>query len=165
MAVSLDVTTPTTTDNDPTPTGYATVTGQSTGKVAGSDAAERATLNDLMQDKDKVINLGGGDDVFVFGPNTPNVDLNGVVKMGTGFDRVFLNYRVEDFVFTTRSDGGIKIQYLADADGKGDAITFYDAEQFTFRNVDRATGINYTSITYTYDELYAPVTAAQAAQV
>jgi hypothetical protein len=165
MAVPLNEPTPTGTDKDVTPTGFAALTGQSSGKVVGSDAADRGTLYDLEKDNDQVINLGAGDDVFVFGPNTQSVDINGIVKMGDGFDRVFLNYRVEDFVFTTRSDGGIKVQYLAEPDGKGDAVTFYGAEEFTFRNIDRATGTDYTTTTYTHDQLYALVTAAQAAQV
>lgn len=169
MAVSLIpgqlTTTPTTTDNDGTPTGYAAVTGQDSGKVTGSAGNDRATLFDVQKDADQVIKLGAGDDVFVFGPNSTAVDLNGIVFMGAGGnDQVYLNHRIEDYVFTTRSDGGIKIQYVKEGgtDPEGDAITFYQGETFTFRNVDPTDGTNYTSQTFTQDSLYALILAAEA---
>lgn len=166
MPTKLNVATPTETDNDGTPTGYGTLTGQDTGKVAGSAAEERGTLFDVQKDTDQVIKMGGGDDLFVFGPNDPKVDLNGLVFMGAGDDdQVWMNHRVEDYVFTLRSDGGIKIQFTAEEDGKGDAITFYEAETFTFRNVDPGTGVNYESVSYTYEDLAALIAGASPTPV
>jgi hypothetical protein len=169
MPVSLDIETPTTTDkngSDVTPTNNSPLTGQDTGKVTGSAGNDRATLFDVQKDSDQVIKLGAGDDVFVFGPNDTKVDLNGIVFMGENNlddDRVFLNHRVQDYVFTTRSDGGIKIQYVGEPapDNFGDAITFYQAEQFIFRNI-APDGTNFTNQAFTQDDLYALILAAEA---
>lgn len=145
---------------DVTPTGLTPMTGLDTGKVVGSAGDDRASLFDIQKDNDQVIKMLDGDDVFVFGPNDTNVDLNGIVLMGDGGnDQVFLNHLMSDYVFSLRSDGGIKIQYMNEPDGAGDAVTFYGADTFTFRNIDSA-GMNYTNTTFTHDELYSLVQAA-----
>jgi hypothetical protein len=144
---------------DVTPTGNAAMTGLDTGKVIGSDGNDRATLFDLQKDSDQIIRMLDGDDVFVFGPNDTNVDINGLVFMGDGGnDQVFLNHLMSDYVFTARVAGGIKIHFIGDPDGSGDAVTFYGAETFTFRNIDDS-GLNYVNTTYTHDELYALILA------
>ncbi len=140
---------------DVTPTGNAAMTGLDTGKVVGSDGNDRSTLFDLQKDGDQVIKMLSGDDVFVFGPNDTKVDINGLVFMGDGGnDQVFLNHLMSDYIFTYRAADGIKIQYIGETDGSGDAVTFYGAETFTFRNID-SSGLNYVNTTYTHDELYA----------
>jgi hypothetical protein len=162
MPVTVDLDTPTTVDGtaDGTPTGLTALSGQESGKVTGSAGNDRATLFDVQSDTDQVVKTGAGDDVFVFGPNSEAVDLNGLVFMGDGNDAVYLAHRVEDYIFTARPDGeGIKIQYIGDADGSGDAITFYQTENFFFRNVDPDTGVNYTTTSYSHDALYAAVLA------
>lgn len=164
MAVALNIPTPTTLDKagaDVTPTGLSPLTGLDTGKVVGSAGNDRGTLFDLQKDHDQVLSMGAGDDVFVFGPNDSKVDLNGIVKMGDGGnDVVYLNHRIEDYIFTARHDGqGVKIQYIGEPDGKGDAVTFYGAESFVFRNID-SSGLNYVNTTMSHDALYAAILAA-----
>lgn len=160
MAVSLNIAAPTEMDapsTDVTPTGLSPLTGQGDGKVVGSAGNDRGTLFDVQKDSDQVIKLGAGDDVFVFGPNDINVDLNGIIKMGenaSDYDQIFLNHRINDYIFTSRSDGGIKIQYIGEPDGSGDAVSFYEAESFTFRNITPDGSGNYTNQTFTQDELY-----------
>ena len=171
MFVSLDIEAPTTMDGDGLPAGLTLVTGQdpsgpgsppgNTGKVVGSADNDRCALFDVQKDADGVVTLGEGDDVFVFGPNDVLVDLNGIVKMGIGdADHVYLNGRVMDYVFKTREIGeGIKIQFIDEPDDVGDAITFYEAELFTFRNI--TDNGNYINQTYTHDELYNLIKAAE----
>ncbi|RDE05315.1 hypothetical protein [Sphingomonas aracearum] len=156
--------TPTSTANG---TSYVLPTETRAGYVTGSTGADRATLYDLERDKDQVINLGAGDDLFVFGTNTTLKDLNGIVKMGDGpndFDQVFLTHAITDYVFSLRSDGGIKIQYLGETDANGmahgDAVTFYGAEQFTFRNITTdAAGqsVNYENTVISAADLYSRI--------
>lgn len=168
MPVTIESPSPTVVEPngaDVTPTGLSALTGQSTGKVVGSAGDDRGTLYDVQKDTDQVIKLGEGDDVFVFGANDTKVDLNGLVFMGDdslGFDQVFLNHRVEDYIFTARSEGGIKIQYIGETDGSGDAVTFYGAESFIFRNITADGAINYVNTTFTHDALYAAILAGTA---
>lgn len=160
MAVTIEAEPSTVVDTsaDGTPTGLTALSSTVPGKVTGSAGADRGTLFDVQSDTDQVIKMGAGDDVFVFGPNSQAVDLNGLVFMGDGNDAVYLAHRVEDYVFTARPDGqGIKIQYIGEPDGSGDAITFYQAETFVFRNVDPDTGVNYVTTSYSQDELYAAI--------
>jgi|EndMetStandDraft_2_1072991.scaffolds.fasta_scaffold49955_1 hypothetical protein len=165
MPVTIsDPTTPTTleTEADGTPTSHsvgeplAKLTGLDTGKVTGSAGRDRATLSDLAADKDQVIKLGEGDDFFIFGVgDDTGGNINGIVDMGVGGnDAVYLTHSVEDYIFTLRSDGSIKVQYVGDdTDFDGAAVTFKNADQFVFRNIDPSTGVNYTTTSYSTAEL------------
>lgn len=144
------------TDKDATPTGLKALTGHETGKVKGSAEADRATLYDLTQDKDQVINTGAGDDVFIFhGAQSKQLGhINAVVDLGTGHDTVYLAYEITDYLITTRDNGDIKLQYVGtDASIHGAAITFKNADSFVFRNVDDETGVNYANATYSADDV------------
>lgn len=164
-----------------TPTGNYTsvVAKNAAGDQLGGDAgANKATLIDLENDRDQIINLGAGDDLFVFNATNASRDLNGIVDMGTGDnDTVFVNYDIRDFEFTLRSDGGIKMKFVGldgvtftddgpVVDNNGDAVTFRNADFFTFRNVrkelvdtnddgvgDTVVTTNYQNTFLTYQEL------------
>ncbi|MET0269079.1 MAG: hypothetical protein ABW173_01505, partial [Sphingomonas sp.] len=102
--------------------GFNAPAAGANGQVRGTESADRATLSTLLADKDQVINLGGGDDVFVFRNNDTGLDttINGIVDGGAGNDRVFLAGELSDYIFSVRSDGGIKIEYVIDGvDAKG----------------------------------------------
>lgn len=145
---------PETTSDSTSGPGFTGLTGGE--KAKGTDQAERGTMANLQMDKDNVINMGGGSDVFVFSStNGPEMDLNGIVDMGTGIDDiVYLNFQITDYVFTLRADGGIKIEYIgADEGAKGDAITFRNADTFIFRNFDSVTKENFANTEFTYDAL------------
>ncbi len=143
---------------DVTPTvGLSALTGQDTGKVTGSSGNDRATLFDLVKDKDQIIKLGDGDDVFVFRNNADgsNGAINGIVDGGNGEDHVFLAGSLADYEFSLRSDGSIKIHYVADADGDGAAVTFRGFETFTFRNISADGLTNYQNDVFSADALKA----------
>lgn len=156
---------PTTLDPNPradvTPTGFAALTETRDGVLRGSAGADRATLLDLARDTDQVLNLGAGNDIFVFRSNADgaNNNINGIVEGGAGTDQVFLAGTLADYVFAVRGDGSIKIQYVADADQDGAAVTFKSFESFTFRNI-AADGTNFLNETFTYDALRDAILAA-----
>lgn len=150
--------------SDGTPVGLNNELLVRNGQVRGTDQADRITLSDLARDRDQIINAGAGDDIFNFNgsesrlPTSANI--NGIVDMGTGIDTVFLGFQITDYQFTLRSDGGIKIQYVSDEGGvDGAAVTFRNADLFTFRNFDDQTGTNFQTYSLTADELRAYVTS------
>ncbi|WAJ29168.1 hypothetical protein [Antarcticirhabdus aurantiaca] len=155
-------------NNDGTPTkGFAKVFEVSPGKYTGSDGNDRVSISDLVKDNDQIIKTGAGDDIFNFNGSESrlpqNVDrVNGIVDLGTGGnDGVFLGFQLDDYKYTVRSDGGLKIQYVGDnGDVDGVAVTFRGAEYFTFRNVDDVTGQNFQTYTISHDELVARILAA-----
>lgn len=64
--------------SDATPTGYNLLSGVGTeNKIKGTDGADKATIDTLYHDKDQVINLGAGSDIFVFQVNDEKSDING----------------------------------------------------------------------------------------
>lgn len=152
-----------TPNNDGVPTGYNKVATPSNGKVEGTAGNDRVSISDLIKDKDQIIKTYDGDDIFNFNGNESklpqNIDrVNGIVDFGDGNDTVFLGYQLSDYTFTLRSDGGIKIQYTGDNhDIDGVAVTFRNAENFTFRNVDDQSGQNFETFTLSYDVLKAAI--------
>lgn len=156
-----------------------------TTKIAGTDGNNAFSITDLQKDSDQIIATGAGNDIFRWngaeGVKAGNGtrDVNGIIKFGadaeqnTG-DQVFLANQISDYEFSLRADGGIKIHYIGSTDGA--AITFYGADEFTFRNIvdvdsnnlvdginyELVGGTNYENVTYTHDELYAMILAAQA---
>jgi hypothetical protein len=170
-----------------TPTGnYTSVVAKNAAgdQLGGDSSANKATLIDLENDRDQFINLGAGDDLFVFNATNASLDLNGIVDMGTGDkDTVFVNYDIRDFEFTIRNDGGIKMKFVGldsvtftddgpVVDNHGDAVTVRNADVFTFRNVrkelvdtdndgvgDKVVTHNYENITLTYNQLVALINA------
>ncbi|GEM_PF-5247835 len=161
------------TKSDATPTGFNYLTGVGTeNKIKGTDGNDKATIDTLYHDKDQVINLGAGDDIFVFQTNDEKADINGkkingVVDMGVGGnDQVWFTHQLSDYEFTLRSDGGIKVSYIGMAEDlghKGASVTFYNAETFVFRNIDDHTGTNYANVTLSYDQLYDMIASGGAA--
>lgn len=160
--------------SDPTPTGgYTFLTGTGTeNKLKGTDGADKATIDTLYHDKDQVINLGAGSDIFVFAINDEKADINGkkingVVDMGSGDnDQVWFTHQLSDYEFTLRSDGGIKVSYIGLADDlghKGASVTFYNADTFVFRNIDDHGGANYANVTLSYQDLYDKIVDAGGA--
>lgn len=154
---------------DVTPTGgFNLVLGSPGDQLKGTAGNDKATLDSVANDKDGVIQLGAGDDVFVFGVHDNTLgEVNGIVKMGDGGnDRVFLTHSVNDYEFSLRSDGGIKITYIGDDSdatiGHGASVTFYGAEEFTFRNIDyHNTSVNYVNTVFTHDQLYGAIQDSQ----
>lgn len=149
---------------DGTPVGLNNNLIERNGQIRGTDQADRISINDLARDRDQVINAGAGNDIFNFNgsesrlPTSANI--NGVVDMGSGIDTVFLGFQITDYQFTLRSDGGIKIQYLSDEGNvDGAAVTFRNAENFTFRNFDDQAGTNFQTYNLTAEELRAYVTS------
>jgi hypothetical protein len=166
MAVTItDATYPTGPETGPdgTPTSHSTGTPLSRpvetapGKLAGGAGSDKATLDDLAKDSDQVIKLGAGDDYFIFGVgDDTKSDINGIIDMGADFDTVYLTHSIFDYIFTERSDGSIKIQYVGDdPQFDGAAVTFKNAESFVFRNIDPDTGANLENKTYDHDALIA----------
>lgn len=151
---------------DNVPTGYTPIANSANGKLAGTDGNDRVSIIDLIKDNDQIIKTGAGDDIFNFNGSESklpqNLDrVNGIVDMGEGGnDIVYLGYQLSDYTFTLRSDGGIKIQYTGDNhDIDGVAVTFRNADTFTFRNVDDQTGVNYETISFSHDQLAAAIKA------
>lgn len=150
--------------SDATPTGYNFLDGVGTeNKIKGTDGADKATIDTLYRDKDQVINLGAGNDIFVFQNNDEKYEINGkkingIVNMGEGEnDQVWFTHQLSDYEFTLRPDGGIKVTYIGlaeDLGHKGASVTFYNADTFVFRNIDDHTGQNYTNVTLSHDQLY-----------
>ncbi|WP_416357034.1 hypothetical protein ACLNGM_02435 [Aureimonas phyllosphaerae] len=125
-------------------------------KVKGSAEADRVSTKDLLRDSDHVINLGAGDDVFIFrADDATNSKLrNAVVDMGTGSnDHVVLANEISDYQITFRENGSIKFEYVGNGQTDNAAITFNGAEQFTFRNISDDGMTFRESQTFTYAEL------------
>lgn len=156
--------------SDATPTGYNLLSGVGTeNKIKGTDGADKATIDTLYHDKDQVINLGAGSDIFVFQVNDEKSDINGkkingIVDMGEGDnDQVWFTHQLSDYEFTLRSDGGIKVTYIGVAEDlghKGASVTFYNADKFVFRNIDDHSGENYTNVVLSHDQLYDMIAGA-----
>ncbi len=141
-----------------TPTGYNALSAGANGQVKGTADADRASLQTLLHDKDQVIGLGAGNDLFVFSNSDgQNKTINGIVDGGVGDDQVYFAGELSDYYFTIRSDGGIKAQYILDDSGTGGAaVTLRNFESFTFRGIDQD-GVNHLNRTLTYDELLAAI--------
>lgn len=137
--------------------GFATLTPGTNGQIKGTSGDDKATLATVLADKDQIINLGDGNDVFIFRNNAEgsNGGINGLVSGGDGFDHVFFNGQMSDYIFTIRSNGGIKAHYTPDGDD-GAAVTFNGWESFTFRGVD-TDGVNHQDLTLTYEQLYKAI--------
>lgn len=143
-----------------TPTGpdYNSLTAGTNGQVKGTAGNDKATLDTLLADKDQIINLGGGDDIFIFRSSGAgsNHAVNGIVDGGIGADLVYLAGELSDYIFSIRSDGGIKFQYGTDSAEDGSAVTFRNFESFKFRGIDQ-NGQNHFDQTLSYDELIAAI--------
>lgn len=140
-----------------TPIGLNVISAGANGQVKGTNGDDRATLATILADKDQLIKLGEGDDVFIFRNNNEGVStrINGVLSGGEGNDRVFLGGELSDYLFSIRSDGGLKIQRVIDGPGEdGAAVTFYSFEEFTFRGI-RDDGTNTVDQVFSYDALRA----------
>lgn len=156
--------------SDATPTGYNYLSGAGTeNKIKGTDNPDKATIDTLYHDKDQVINLGAGNDIFVFQANDEKSDINGkkingIVDMGEGDnDQVWFTHQLSDYEFTLRSDGGIKVTYIGlaeDLGHKGASVTFYNADTFVFRNIDDHNGQNYTNVELSHTQLYDMISNA-----
>lgn len=160
-----------------TPTGYNGLPsfGGEKIQVKGTAGDDRASLETLLHDKDQVIHLGAGDDIFVFSNATGgNTSINGIVDGGTNDplsgsnlgDQVFFAGELSDYLFTIRSDGGIKAQYFGGG-VEGAAVTFRNFETFTFRGIDSTTTpnpTNHVDQTLSYAELIAKIEAASGIQ-
>lgn len=146
---------------DVVPTGYQKLTTDGApDKLVGSDMGDRVGFTDLKKDGNQIIKTGAGDDIFNFhGAESAKAgNVNGIVDFGAGNDSVYLAYQLSDYKFTMRSDGGIKIQYVGE-DGKidGGAVTFRNAENFIFKNIDDKTGTNYVSFTLSHEQLASKI--------
>lgn len=141
-----------------TPTGpeFNTLTPGANGQVKGTDGADKATLDTLLADKDQVIGLGDGNDIFIFRSSGTgsNHSVNGLVDGGTGSDTVYLAGVLSDYIFAVRADGGIKIQYMTAnaADDDGSAVTFRNFETFIFRGIDH-NNVNHVDQSFTAAQL------------
>ncbi|WP_156467884.1 hypothetical protein [Methylobacterium sp. Leaf91] len=153
---------------DVTPTGLAPLISQN-GKLKGSDGDDVVTLFDLQKDNDQVIQTGLGNDIFRWngdagkkaGADGGSADINGIIKFGGAtdgqpdLDVVYLAFQPQDFEFTLRSDGGIKVHYNGTSDGA--AVSFVGADRFVFRNIDDDTGTNYQNIQISYGDLVTQI--------
>ncbi len=144
-----------------TPTGLTDLVAGSNGQVKGTAGVDKATLDTLLADKDQFFNMGAGDDVFIFRSSGTGSDhsVNGIVDGGVGSDRAYMAGELSDYIFSIRSDGGIKIQYGTSDAEDGSAVTFRSFELFTFRGIDQ-NNVNHVDQTLTYDQLLAVIYAA-----
>lgn len=170
-------------NSDVNPSGFKVLTGVNgdSGKLIGSAGNDKVTISDLQADRDQVIKTGAGDDLFNFAGSESrlpqNLDrVNALLYMGDGDgdtnDTVLLAFQQQDYSFTVKADGGIKVQYVGSVDLNGDgnidskdvdgvAVTFYGADKFTFTNIDDTNGTNYATYTLTTDQLKAQITTAE----